>query len=437
LPRKSFVPDSPDDKRNSVAVSSVNDDVTYVTREDSAREVVRTASLFSTVRLTMMNEYVMKGFDTSTSMTYLRAVRVIRALRVLRILRVVEQLHELRLLMEAVLRSLYQCLWCILLVTMVVVMFGLCFVQGVVAYIEQELNGFCDVTHNEWCKDMQVYWGGLDEAFVSLFMAITGGDDWNRMASVLKPVGDVYSWMFLFYVIIMVFVMTNIVLSVFVNKVIDISSGDAQHIIRKSSRQQKELLDRIGELHDMLDESGGGVLSLDNFMKHAHDPAMCVFADHMQVDVTDLELLFRMLSSEGKRQVNLDDFARGCMRLRGNSKTLHLMELKLILKKQTRQQEHFRLDIQQRLDGFYRSLATLPTTVKYAGSRMSAANVEDSRRLSKIPKEFPGGFRKEFPRRGSAQSNPSAAWPGSAGSSAWPCTQSLLEFGGTYESLRV
>merc|ERR1712039_352843 len=94
----------------------------------------------------------------------------------------------------------------------------MCVVMYCVAIYFTELA--IDLNDHEGIEDIRVHWGTVEDSVLSLYMAITGGDDWRNFIDVFTLAPDYY-WsaclIFTAYVAFAVMVLLNLVTGVFVD----------------------------------------------------------------------------------------------------------------------------------------------------------------------------------------------------------------------------
>jgi len=62
-------------------------------------------------------------------------------------------------------------------------------------------------------------------------------------------------------------------------------------------------------------------------MEEAESEEMINFCLEMDISLMDVRQFFMVLSSNGRRSVNLDTFVLGCIKLRGQARSLDVMDL--------------------------------------------------------------------------------------------------------------
>merc|ERR1712187_1051972 len=118
----------------------------------------------------------------------------------IRVVRTVKALRKLRTMCFALLNSFTSLIWAFTMILMIIYVFSIIFASGVAGYFAT-----VDVNDSEQMKtaaQVHASFGTLYEAIVSLFCAITGGNDWMAYGELLReiPHGEFYFLAFVFYI---------------------------------------------------------------------------------------------------------------------------------------------------------------------------------------------------------------------------------------------
>merc|ERR1712194_262128 len=70
------------------------------------------------------------------------------------------------------------------------------------------------------------------------------------------------------------------------------------------------------------DEDRSGMLSWEEFRKHLQNTKVKAFFQALELDVSQARALFQLLDADHSNQVGLDEFLDGCMRLKGQAKSI-------------------------------------------------------------------------------------------------------------------
>lgn len=258
--------------------------------------------------------------------------RLLKFLRVLRIIRLLRFFKELRLILGGVMSSFKSVMWSILLVVVVTYMFSICFVQA--------MTGKCRPGVCQAHGTMPGY-GDVISAMVTLLAVGTGGIDWLEPFNVLDH-SSLYQGVFVFYVIFFVFVIHNTVTSLFVEGLLDKQANDEQLIMQERIEKKADYVKKIESLFDVLDNDGNGLVSYQELLASLDDPRMILFASSLDMEESDLRVLLDVLTGSGRTEVDIESFVVGCIKLRGQARTVDLLTLGEKLKRAMRDDDSFR-----------------------------------------------------------------------------------------------
>lgn len=263
-------------------------------------------------------EYL-ETFSSNTS--FLRVVRLARMLKLLRVIRLVRGLRELRFILNSILGSVRSTVWSLMLVFVFTYTFGLVFLQAAAGYLAQD-----DVPlHVE--EGLRMYWGSLTRSMLSLLMASTGGEDWGPVAQPLLDIGLSCYFIFLFYLISFLFIVMNTVTGLFVEATMNQSTQDHALIIQAELDKKNEYIAKLQDLFDEMDLDKDGMIDALEFTGCLDDPRMQAFVTSLNIDASDAMSFFKMLSSGSASGVDLETFVVGCIKLRGEARSMDIFAL--------------------------------------------------------------------------------------------------------------
>merc|ERR1712192_53813 len=84
---------------------------------------------------------------------------------------------------------------------------------------------------------------------------------------------------------------------------------------------------KIQGLFVLMDKDGDGEVSLDELCEQLHDPRMSAFAASLDIDEEDLTMCFNIITANGTRKIDLDAFVVGCIKLRGQAKSVDVLDV--------------------------------------------------------------------------------------------------------------
>ena len=99
-----------------------------------------------------------------------------------------------------------------------------------------------------------------------------------------------------------------------------------------------------------IDTDKSGTVTLSEVTEHLDDPVLASFAKTLDIEILDVKQFFAMLSCNGRKPVDFDSFALGCIKMKGVAKSMDLIDLVYTSKEQV---ERHREDM-ARFDAFCR-----------------------------------------------------------------------------------
>jgi hypothetical protein len=296
--------------------------------------------------------WVNEGDRSLQNLSFLRMLRVIKMLKLLRVIRLLRMFRELRLILSSVFGCVHSMMWATLLILMLSYMFAIVFVQGATQYLQ--LSSSVDP---EIVADLDMYWNSVGKAIVSLYIACTGGTDWDEIANCLKEVGFFFYTAFCLYIAIYSVVVVNTISSVFFEAMMNNSDKDTLAIIELHMEKREEYIENLQKFFDAIDDNQDGEITLDEFSRHCDtDPHMLSFASSMDLDLADAKEFFQVLSLEGRKPVDLESFMVGCIKLKGKAREMDLMDLVYSHRRAVGRHEAFEKVVIGRLDADLRHL---------------------------------------------------------------------------------
>jgi len=298
------------------------------------------------------------------NVTFLRAFRLMRVTRILRLLRVIKFFRKLSQVLDALLTSIRAVGWVIVLLCSLFLAFALIFVQLVSEYLQNlkdtnAMDGACKQALCE-CDEREIllcsptealvhYFGSVQKAMISLYMATTGGLDWTNIWDVLVKTGFWNAMFFLLFTFLFIFCIFNLLTGLFVNQALNSAQKDKDIKVIEQREKEKEKLGELQKIVQEADKDNDGNISPKEFEAMMKDNNVLFWLHGLGLDIADPKLFFDlMLTTSGKEGdadvlVPIDLFLEGCMRMKGGAKSIDLQamgyKVQLIMERQMDLQE--------------------------------------------------------------------------------------------------
>lgn len=280
----------------------------------------------------------------SSSVGGVRAIRILRLVRTLRVIRLFHFFRELRMMVVCIFNSLMSLIWaCTLLMTVTYVFAILC-TQGASTYFRdpnppdptitviaaggEELAGAYQTNMLSAAglrQQLTVHFDSLLRSMLSLMMAVTGGLDWYQIAKPLMNMNYLYLFAFLFYVLLIVLCIMNVLSALFVEMALQIKDRDL--LIQAELAKIDAFLKDMRDLFDEVDVDGNGVVTRAELSLYMKNERVMAYFGGQGLDMSDVGLMFDLLDSSHDGTIGLPEFLLGTLRLKGGARCIEVMRL--------------------------------------------------------------------------------------------------------------
>jgi len=293
---------------------------------------------FAIIDVLVDTVFLSSGSPTSVlqsrrSFTTLRVLRVVRIIRVLRVVRMLTFFRELRMMIHSTIGCVKSVFFVMVLFGAMLYIFGIAFTSAFIDHMS-ELSMWQDPKYS----DLIEFFGTVTHSGLSLYQAMSGGRDWHVFLQALETMeGQVWSYIFLFYTLVAVFAIVNIVAAVFVDSAMQFSKADHQLMVHQEVSNRRDFLSSLGELFQAIDIDDNGFITRDEFDECLKQEKFMAFFRAIKLDYRDAQLLFDLLDQDQSGQVTVDEFIDGCAKLQGEATALETKVLHLEVQRMRRQ----------------------------------------------------------------------------------------------------
>ncbi|CAK0820998.1 unnamed protein product [Prorocentrum cordatum] len=219
---------------------------------------------------------------------------------------------------------------------------------------------------DSWRRLDQLY-GSLPRTMWTLLLAITNGADWTTLAEPLADVHMVYVAIFAVYVVLVLVGALNVLTSVFVERARELSSSDRDLATQAELASQEAFIVEMRRIFEEVDGDKDGMITWEKFRDYLKNEQAQAFFTTQALDTSDAAGLFSLLDKDGRGKIKVEDFALGCMKLRGQAKS---SEVATLLRESRKASRKLMTEIRQLKDQLELGQ---PGEVEHAGLRRGAA----------------------------------------------------------------
>jgi len=247
---------------------------------------------------------------------------MLRALRAIRVVRTFRRFEELHFMVLALVRSVRPLLWAMFFIGVTTSVFDVFLLQVVCGHLESAVEG--DPLIEPILANYKSFW----RLFLALFESVTGGQDWGPVVEPIWSISYVSGVIFVFYVIIMVFVVFNVVTGIFCETAFGIASKNHTECIQEEQERMDDTMNKFAQFFKNLDTSDAGVITREAFNRYANDRVVRANFSTLGIEFGVADEVFSACDAGHNGEVDIEEFIIGCMRIQGGAKGIDLFTLK-------------------------------------------------------------------------------------------------------------
>ncbi|CAE6971746.1 unnamed protein product [Symbiodinium natans] len=284
----------------------------------------------------------LESFTTFANFSFLRILRVFRLVRLVRVVRNVKSLKSLRTMIFALINSFVSLLWAFAMICLIIFIFSILFCNGVAAHnntLSVELDSHGNVTTSESYAMVQEallaldHFGGLWPTCISLFSAVTGGNDWMMYGEMLRRLradegdftGELYFMVFGFYVAFCMIGLLNVVTGIFVDSAVSTRTED--EVVDAFTETMASRCREVRRIFNEADVEGKGALTYEQLKDQLSNPWVKAYFHGLDIDPNEAAIIFTLMDTDHNGTVTADEFIDGTMKLKGSAKSVDMLLL--------------------------------------------------------------------------------------------------------------
>jgi len=269
--------------------------------------------------------------DTSNQVgvvsTGMKTIKIMRIVRVFRVFRFFKELSLLALMIVDSMKSLG---WAIVMVMIVVYVFAILFTDNAVEYLKTPVPGGVVqlLADGQTVQDGVAKWfGTLRATTYTLIQATLGGVSWGVVTDVLLSYDVPMAFLFFFYLAFTILAVLNIITGVFVDNAVETAQTQREFLVQKEMELKEKYIGEMRNLFIEMDSDGNGTVTLEEIKEFLEDPRIQSYFQALGLDPNDTERLFRLIDDDESGGVDVEEFLAGCLRLKGQARSIDIHAL--------------------------------------------------------------------------------------------------------------
>jgi len=315
------------------------------------------------------------GAGMGGNVGFMRLLRLLKLARVLRALRTFHFFNSLSQLLESLQKSFSAMFWGFIMLGFVLYLFALVFMQALLGVLI-ESDDLDPLVHNRIVSNF----GSLAKTLVSLYMSVTGGNDWGDYFDIVSYAGVFYGVLFLLFTFTTYFALFNILTGMLVEKAFVSNKPDRAENILRQRRYLAEQKSQFVEICNVLDTDGDGEISWPEFKKQMTNPVLLSYMASIGIEVDDVKLFFQTClgstssAAIDEAQIPIEQFVRGCLQMKGTATSIDMQRLLLDTHGFLKEVKVLRASFTNRFSRLEREISNISNSFNRAAKTCSFSN---------------------------------------------------------------
>jgi hypothetical protein len=280
------------------------------------------------------------------NLSFLRVLRFLKISRVLRMFSALRLMKEIRIMVDALAGSFLIFVFCSIMLAMFYSIFAIFFVQGMTTYLEDAAEVDKSVLHG-----IHNDFGSVSSTMLSLFMSVTGGNDWSQYHDTVAAVGTSYKYLWLFFIGFSTIAFLNVITGVFAQKAMSLAMPTVDELmVRRTAKEVRDAKELVALLHRIIGSEGTCSLSSASFEKFlAHHEVVKYLEVRGLKPCSARRFFMLLLEIHQTDRVDFGTFVSACVKLDGSASSIDLHVLSAELKAMQLKQSHLNQFLRQNI----------------------------------------------------------------------------------------
>jgi len=138
----------------------------------------------------------------------------------------------------------------------------------------------------------------------------------------LVAIGAAPTGLFLFYISFSLLAVLNIITGVFVENAVEVAKSRKDVLLEKAEHLREEIMSELKTVFLEMDDDESGSINYDEMLGVLGNEGVKQCFTSMGLNPWEVEKLFKMIDEDNTGEIQIDDFLGGCLRLRGEARSI-------------------------------------------------------------------------------------------------------------------
>mmetsp|Transcript_68123 Transcript_68123/g.134450 ORF Transcript_68123/g.134450 Transcript_68123/m.134450 type:complete len:584 (+) Transcript_68123:37-1788(+) len=250
----------------------------------------------------------------------LRLARLARLLRLLKLVHTIQACDSLYLMTTAMTGSISVLFWSVCLLVIVQMMIAFLLQQLLETYVVDESKP------KEQRMEVFKFYGTFARTMLTMF-EITLGNWMPPCRALVENVNEWYMIFSLSHKLVIGFSVVSVITGVFIQETFKVATTDDRIMVMIRERASKTHSKKMTALFNSADTDGSGFIDYNEYREIFEDPEVITWLAAMELDVTDLDMIFELLDTDSDGRLSRADLVQGISRLKGHARNCDMISL--------------------------------------------------------------------------------------------------------------
>jgi len=267
--------------------------------------------------------------DTSV-VSSLKTLKMLRVVRVFRVFRFWRQLWDLALMIVHSMKSL---ILAMILLAIIVYVFAVCLTINASEWLKLKIDidapGSWEsyYAQDDLLSSVHHSFGSLARTVYSLIQCVLSGVSWHEKMDQLLHIDTLSPGLILMYILFVELAVLNIITGVFVDEALSCTQRQKDFQIEQERQIKQDYLNQLQIFFETIDADGSGCVTVSEIMDMLEDATLSAYFSVLGFETSDAKRLFKLLDVDGSGEVEISEFLDGCMKLKGNARSIDVHEV--------------------------------------------------------------------------------------------------------------
>jgi len=258
------------------------------------------------------------------SCSVLRVAELLRMLCSSRRLRQKGCLREMHITVKSLVGAVKTLFWALGLVAVMLLIVAVFFTGAYLAAAHSNDSLPEDQQDDQAISSLKEYFGSLSGTALTLYMSMSGGLRWGEVYESLSVLPQEYRLVFLASISFTILAVMNVITAAFVEAAMSRSQLDTEILEQQEQEAKADFMKAMQDIVEDLGVSRVGKLSVAKVGRQIEDQHILQPIASLDLEVAQVRRLLTLLDREQKGEVDIDEFIRGCHRLKGDSRSVDM-----------------------------------------------------------------------------------------------------------------